>query len=81
MTNKRKICVVSSSRADYNHLYLLMQALKQSREVELKLIATGMHLLKKFGSTYKEIMNDGFHIDAFIKNQHSFRFIVNTTLQ
>ncbi len=71
MMNKRKICVVSSSRADYNHLFLLMQALKQSKEVELKVIATGMHLLKEFGSTYKEIINDGFHIDAFIENQCS----------
>ena len=55
MMIKRKICVVSSSRADYNHLFLLMQALKQSKKVELKLIATGMHLLKEFGNTYKQL--------------------------
>ncbi len=68
MTIKRKICIVSSSRADYNHLFLLMKALKESKKVNFKLIVTGMHLLKEYGSTYKEIIQDGFQIDGYIKN-------------
>ena len=68
MINKRKICVVSSSRADYNHLFLLMKALKASKNIDFKLVVTGMHLLKKYGLTYKEIISDGFKINAKINN-------------
>jgi len=71
MIIKRTICIVSSSRADYNHLFLLMRSLKSSKKINFKLIITGMHLLKKYGNTYKEILKDGFKIDAFIKNKQS----------
>ena len=71
MIKKRKICIVSSSRADYNHLFLLMKSLKSSKEINFKLIITGMHLLKKYGDTYQEILKNGFKIDAFIKNKQS----------
>ena len=69
MIKKRNICIVSSSRADYNHLFLLMKTLKASKEINFKLLVTGMHLLKEFGETYKEIIKDGFQIDAFVKNK------------
>ena len=70
MIKKRKICVVSSSRADYNHLYLLMKSLKSAKNINFKLILTGMHILKEYGNTYKEIISDGFKVDAYIKNNH-----------
>ena len=69
MIKKRNICVVSSCRADYNHLFFLMKALKASKEINFKLLVTGMHLLEEFGNTYKEIIEDGFNIDAFIRNK------------
>ena len=68
MTAKRKICVVSSSRADYNHLHTLMSSIKKSRKLKLQIIVTGMHLLPEYGSTYKEISSDGFFIDGKIKS-------------
>ena len=68
MKKKRKVCVVSSSRADYNHLYTLMSNLKVSSNFTLQLIVTGMHLLPQYGSTYKEILADGFTIDGKIKS-------------
>jgi len=68
MTTKRKICVVSSSRADYNHLHTLMSSIKKSRNLKLQIIVTGMHLLPEYGSTYKEISSDGFFIDGKIKS-------------
>ena len=67
MIKKREICVVSSSRADYNHLYLLMKELKKNREFNLKILITGMHLLKKYGNTHQEIIRDGFNINYKIK--------------
>ena len=66
MIKKRKICVVSSSRADYNHLYLLLKNLNKSKFFNLQIVVTGMHLIKKYGETYKEIMKDGFKVDAKI---------------
>ena len=68
MKKNRKICVVSSSRADYNHLHTLMHNLKISNNFTLQLIVTGMHLLPQYGSTYKEILADGFTIDGKIKS-------------
>lgn len=66
MNNKRTICVVSSSRADYNHLYLLLKEINKSPILNLKIIVTGMHMIKEHGLTYKEILQDGFTIDKKI---------------
>jgi len=67
MNKKRTICVVSSSRADYNHLYLLMTEINKSPKLNLKIIVTGMHMIKECGLTYREILKDGFKIDKKIQ--------------
>lgn len=59
----RKICVVTGTRAEYGLLSRLMRMIKDSQETQLQLIVTNMHLSSKYGSTYKEIENDGFTID------------------
>lgn len=64
---KKKICVVTGSRAEYGLLKPLLDELKSSSETELSLIATGMHLSPEFGSTYKQIESDGFKIDKKIE--------------
>jgi len=66
---KRKICVTTSSRADYNHLFVLIENLKKSKKFDLKLIITGMHTLKEFGNTYKEIINDGFKDNIILRTK------------
>ena len=63
----RKICVVTTARADYGLLYWLMKEIDEDPELELSLIATGMHLSSEFGLTVNEIANDGFHIDMRIE--------------
>jgi len=60
---KRKICVVTGSRADYGLLRWVMQGIKDDSELTLQIIATGMHLSDTFGLTYREIEADGFEID------------------
>lgn len=60
---KRKICVVTGSRAEYGILRRLMSAIKECPELELQIIATNQHLSKQQGETYKEIERDGFSID------------------
>ena len=63
---KKKICVISGSRADYGIFYSMLKSLKKSRNFNLQIICTNMHLSKKFGYTYKEILRDGFSISKKI---------------
>lgn len=60
--SKRRIAVVTGSRADYGLLYWILRDLKNDPNVDLCLIATGMHLSPEFGLTYKAIEDDGFRI-------------------
>ena len=59
----RKICVVTGSRAEYGLLRWVMQGVKDHSDLTLQIIATGMHLSKDFGLTFKEIENDGFEVN------------------
>ncbi len=52
---KRKICVVTGTRAEYGLLYWLMKGIEADEHLELQLIVTGMHLSPEFGLTYREI--------------------------
>ena len=63
---KRKICVVTGSRAEYGLLFWLMKEIEFEKDFELQIIATGMHLSPEFGLTYKEIEKD-FKIDKKIE--------------
>ena len=63
----RKICVVTGSRAEYGLLRRALGEIHRTPELELQLIATGMHLAPEFGLTYREIENDGFVIDRKIE--------------
>lgn len=63
----RKICVVTGSRAEYGLLRWVMQGLKEDSDLELQVIATGMHLSPEFGLTYREIEKDGFHINRKVE--------------
>ncbi len=65
---KRKICVITGTRAEYGLLYWLLKEIESSKELQLQLIATGMHLSPEFGLTYKEIEKD-FSIDKKIEMQ------------
>jgi len=64
---KRTIAAVTSSRADYCHLYWPLRELAAHPEVEVKIIALGPHLSPEFGCTAGEIEKDGFPIDARIE--------------
>jgi GDP/UDP-N,N'-diacetylbacillosamine 2-epimerase (hydrolysing) len=66
--NKRKICIVTGSRAEYGLLYWLIKEVKADKDLKLQLIVTGMHLSSEFGLTYKEIEKE-FKIDKKI-NMH-----------
>ena len=63
----RKLAVVTSSRADYSHLYWPLRELASHPAVELKIVALGAHLSPEFGCTAQEIERDGFPIDSRIE--------------
>ncbi len=63
----RKICIITGTRAEYGLLRWVMEGVQQAPELELQIIATGMHLSPEFGLTYREIEKDGFHIDRKVE--------------
>ncbi len=64
---KRTIAVVTSSRADYSHLYWPLKDLAAHPDVDLKLIVLAAHLSPAFGNTVNEIEQDGFAIASRIE--------------
>lgn len=63
MVAKRKICMVTATRAEYGLLKPLMRALADDAAFTLQLVVTGTHLSPEFGLTWQEIARDGFAID------------------
>lgn len=64
---KKKICVITGTRAEYGLFYPLLKLFRNDSDVELQLLVTGMHLSPEFGSTYLEIEKDGFVISEKIE--------------
>ena len=64
---KKTIYIITGSRADYGLMQILINKFHKDKDIELKIFATGMHLLSKFGNTYKEILKDGFRIEKKVK--------------
>ena len=67
MTKKRKICVVTGTRAEYGLLRRLIGRIDNSDVLSLQLIVTGSHLSPEFGYTVQEVIDDGFHISRKIE--------------
>ena len=67
MPDKKKICVVTGSRAEYGLLKLTMEEIFNSKDLTLQLIVTGSHLSKELGETVNQIEIDGFKIDSKIE--------------
>jgi UDP-N-acetylglucosamine 2-epimerase len=63
----RTICIITGTRAEYGLLYWLMKEIQEDPDLELQIIATGMHLSPEFGLTYSQIEKDGFKIDKKIE--------------
>ncbi|OIQ03477.1 MAG: UDP-N-acetylglucosamine 2-epimerase (hydrolyzing) [Zetaproteobacteria bacterium CG06_land_8_20_14_3_00_59_53] len=63
----RNVCVITGTRADYGLLRWVMQGIKDDDELNLQVVATGMHLSPEFGLTYRDIEQDGFFIDRRVE--------------
>ncbi len=67
MGEKRKICFVTGTRAEYGILSRLIKSLNEEESIELQIIATNMHLSPEFGMTVKEIEDDGLKINRKVE--------------
>lgn len=65
--NIRKVCIVTGTRAEFGLMRWLMHEIKEDTELELQIIATGMHLSPEFGYTYKTIEESGFNINKKVE--------------
>ncbi|MBB6714602.1 UDP-N-acetylglucosamine 2-epimerase [Clostridium gasigenes] len=63
----KKICIVTGTRAEYGLLRPLIDKVNEDNDLELQLIATGMHLSPEFGMTYTNIIDDGYKINEKIE--------------
>lgn len=67
MNDRRRICIVTGTRAEYGLLVGLMREIQKDPDLILQVIATGMHLSPEFGLTYRQIELDDFTIDAKVE--------------
>ena len=65
--SKRKICVITGTRAEFGLLQWLMHEVQDDPDLSLQVIATGMHMSPEFGLTYKQIEKEGFEITKKIE--------------
>ena len=66
--NKKKILFLTSTRADFGKLKSLIKILKTRKEFEVYIAITGMHVLEKFGNTYREVKKHfrSKHVDYYL---------------
>lgn len=60
----RRIAVFTGTRAEYGLLYWLMKDIQKHPELKLEVIAGAMHFSPEFGETWRNIVEDGFAVEA-----------------
>ncbi|MNI16262.1 UDP-N,N'-diacetylbacillosamine 2-epimerase (hydrolyzing) [compost metagenome] len=63
---KKKVMIVTGTRADYGIFYPIMRAIQSAQDMDLQLLVTGMHLDKQYGRTIDYIEADGFTVNAVV---------------
>ena len=61
---KRKVCVVVGSRANYGSIKSVMRAVQQHPDLDLQLVVAASALLDRYGSVVQIVEQDGFRPDA-----------------
>lgn len=65
----KKILYVTGSRAEYGIMKRLLKRLNEDKEIDLRIVATGMQVDKKYGETYRLIEEDNLKLDKLIDIQ------------
>ena len=69
----RKILYITGTRADYGLMEKCLSKINDSPDLDLEIVACGMHLMKEFGSSINEIKKNGFKtniIDVVFENDN-----------
>jgi len=64
----RRIAVVSSSRADFGHLFWVLKELQANPAIDLRIIATASHMAPGFGQTVEQFEAHGFELEGRIES-------------
>lgn len=59
--------MITGTRADYGLLSPLMRLIASAPDLDLRVVATCMHLSERYGMTVRLIEEDGFHVDARVE--------------
>ena len=65
----KKIIFLTGTRADFGKLKPLIDKIDSSRNFECYVFVTGMHMLSRYGSTYREVEKQKYKNAFFFKNQ------------
>ena len=66
----KKIVFLTGTRADYGKIKSLLKTIEASRLFELHVFVTGMHMSKRHGETWREVIRDGYehiHLDRSLE--------------
>ncbi|MCC3399581.1 UDP-N-acetylglucosamine 2-epimerase (hydrolyzing), partial [Clostridiales bacterium AHG0011] len=64
---RKRICVVTATRAEYGLLKPFILKLKNNEQFDVQVVVTGAHLSPAYGLTYKEIEEDNVVINKKIE--------------
>ena len=54
-SKKRKVLVITGTRAEFGYLRPVLAEISKSKKLSLRLLVTGMHTLRRFGNTRREV--------------------------
>lgn len=78
MDTKKKVLFITGTRADYGKIKSLMKTMDQADEYDVYIYVSGMHLLPKYGSTYKEVLKDHYeNVHVAFGQQHTDNMSMN----
>tara|TARA_S200000501_G_C20774720_1_gene722157 strand:- start:114 stop:1244 length:1131 start_codon:yes stop_codon:yes gene_type:complete len=69
MSTKKKIIFLTSTRADFGKIKSLIKITKNQKFFDVYIVITGMHVVPKFGNTYKEVLKSFKKNIIIFKNQ------------
>ena len=79
----KKLLYVTGSRAEYGIMRKLLKKLDEDKNIQLDIVVTGMHLMKEYGETFKEVEKD-FNviekIDIEIANSNNYDVLHSMSL-
>ena len=63
----KKILIITERRADFSRFKPIIKLIQKDKYLDYQLIVTGVHLVKKYGYTIKEIRAEKFKIFSKFK--------------